>query len=65
MARINLIIVSYFVLFFIYIFCCKDLNAHLRETEEVISTIYDDVGLKKVRNLLEHTFERQEKLTGC
>ena len=45
-ARINLVIVSYFVLFF-----CKDLNAHLRETEEVISTIYDDDGLKKVRNL--------------
>jgi len=26
----------------------KDLNAHLRETEDVISTIYDDASLKKV-----------------
>ena len=31
------------------VFSFKDLNAHLQETEEMISTIYDDASLKKVR----------------
>lgn len=37
------------LLIILFIFCpLKDLNAHLRETEDVISTIYDDASLKKV-----------------
>lgn len=42
----------------------KDLNAHLRETEEVISTIYDDVGLKKLPYRLHAVLVHEGQASG-
>ena len=45
------------LLIILFIFCpLKDLNAHLRETEDVISTIYDDASLKKVNWKIIHVW---------
>lgn len=42
----------------------KDLNAHLQETEEVISTIYDDASLKKLPYRLHAVLVHEGQASG-
>lgn len=42
----------------------KDLNAHLRETEDVISTIYDDASLKKLPYRLHAVLVHEGQASG-